>query len=125
MNIVEEVKEIVAKLDEIDNYNTSLPQKLKELEERQLDLLHYIENNKIGAFGCYRIVKELNRIRKERRQVKNDIELLRIYDVNKNKLISLTNRKFLIQDICIAEKKLPIKYNNRQYTNEELESIVK
>ena len=38
---------------------------------------------------------------------------------------STNNRKFLIQEICVAEKKLHTKYNNRQYSEEELKSIVK
>lgn len=125
MNIVEEIKTIVTKLDEIDNYNSSLPQKQSVLDEKTQDILHYIENNKISAFGCYRIFKELKKIRVERRKVKEDMDLLRVYDTNKNKLLSTNNRKFLIQEICVAEKKLHTKYNNRQYSEEELKSIVK
>ena len=125
MNIVEEVKIIIAKLDEIDNYNSSLPQKQSVLDEKTQDILHYIENNKISAFGCYRIFKELKKIRIERRKVKEDMDLLRVYDTNKNKILSSNNRKFLIQEICIAEKKLHTKYNNRQYSEEELKNIIK
>lgn len=125
MNIVEEVKTIIAKLDEIDNYNSSLPQKQSVLDEKTQDILHYIENNKISAFGCYRIFKELKKIRIERRKIKEDMDLLRVYDTNKNKILSSNNRKFLIQEICIVEKKLHTKYNNRQYSEEELKNIIK
>lgn len=125
MNIVEEIKEIVDKLNELDDYNSSLNQKLNVLDEKTQDILHYIENNKISAFGCYRIIRELKQIRVERRKVKYDMELARTYDKQKNKLISKDNRQFLVQEICKCEKQLPTKYTNRQYTNDELKNIVK
>lgn len=125
MNIVEEIKEIVAKLNELDDYNTTLNQKLNNLDEKTQDILHYIENNKISTFGCYRIIRELKQIRVERRKVKYDMELARTYDKQKNKLISKDNRQFLVQEICKCEKQLPTKYTNRQYTNDELKNIVK
>ena len=123
MNIVEEIKEIVTKLNEIDDYNGALNQKLNVLDEKTQDILHYIENNKIGAFGCYRIIKELKQIRVERRKVKQDIELSRTYDEQKNKLSSKNNRQFLIQEICKWEKQLQTTYKNRVYGEEEIKDI--
>ena len=46
MNVVEEIKEIVAKLDKIDDYNNSLCDKLSVVDSKTQDLLHYIENYK-------------------------------------------------------------------------------
>lgn len=123
MNIVEEIKEIVAKLNELDDYNSSLNQKLNVLDEKTQDILHYIENNKISAFGCYRIIKELKQIRVERRKVKQDIELARTYDEQKNKLSSKNNRQFLIQEICKKEKQLQTTYKNRVYCEDEIKGI--
>ena len=127
MNIVEEIKEIVSKLNKIDNYNTTLPQKLSVLDEKEQDLLHYIENNKIGTFASYRIIKELKQNRLERRKIKQDIELAKTFDENKNKLPSKNNRQSLIQSICDKEKQLHthIEYKNRQYSNEELQELAK
>ena len=123
MNIVEEIKEIVSKLNEIDDYNSSLNQKLNVLDEKTQDILHYIENNKIAVFGCYRIIKELKQIRVERRKVKQDIELSRTYDEQKNKLSSKNNRQFLIQEICKREKQLQTTYKNRVYGEDEINGI--
>lgn len=123
MNIVEEIKKIVTKLNEIDDYNGALNQKLNVLDEKTQDILHYIENNKIGAFDCYRIIKELKQIRVERRKVKQDIELSRAYDSCKNKLISKDNRQFLIQEICKREKQLQTTYKNRVYGEDEIKGI--
>ena len=125
MNIVEEIKEIVNKLNKIDNYNTALPQKLSVLDEKEQDLLHYIENNKIGTFASYRIIKELKKNRTERRKIKQDMELAKTFDEHKNKIPSKNNRQSLIQSICDKEKQLHTEYKNRQYSNEELQELAK
>ena len=125
MNIVEEVKEVISKLNEIDSYNSSLPQQLSIIDKKQQDILHLIESQKISAFEAYRIIKELRQVRIERRKIKNDMELLRVYDENKNKLSSNENRQFLLHEVCKKEKNLITEYKYQEYTKEELESIIK
>ena len=125
MNIVEEVKEIISKLNAIDSYNSSLPQQLSIIDKKQQDILHLIESQKISAFEAYRIIKELRQVRIERRKIKNDMELLRVYDENKNKLSSNENRQFLLREVCKKEKNLNTEYKYQEYTKEELESIIK
>ena len=125
MNIVEEVKEVISKLNEIDSYNSSLPQQLSIIDKKQQDILHLIESQKISAFEAYRIIKELRQVRFERRKIKNDMELLRVYDENKNKLSSNENRQFLLHEVCKKEKNLNTEYKYQEYTKEELESIIK
>lgn len=63
MDIIEEITEIIEKLNIVDGYCNSLNNELNILDEKTQDLLHYIENNKISAFSCYRIIKELKEIR--------------------------------------------------------------
>ena len=125
MNIVEEVKEIISKLNAIDSYNSSLPQQLSIIDKKQQDILHLIESQKISAFEAYRIIKELRQVRIGRRKIKNDMELLRVYDENKNKLSSNENRQFLLHEVCKKEKNLNTEYKYQEYTKEELESIIK
>ena len=125
MNIVEEVKEVISKLNEIDSYNSSLSQQLSVIDKKQQDILHLIESQKISAFEAYRIIKELRQVRIERRKIKNDMELLRVYDENKNKLSSNENRQFLLHEVCKKEKNLNTEYKYQEYTKEELESIIK
>lgn len=125
MNIVEEVKEVISKLNAIDSYNSSLSQQLSIIDKKQQDILHLIESQKISAFEAYRIIKELRQVRFERRKIKNDMELLRVYDENKNKLSSNENRQFLLHEVCKKEKNLNTEYKYQEYTKEELESIIK
>ena len=125
MNIVEEIKEISDKLDEIDNYNSGLGQQLSIIDKKQQDILHYVENNKLSAFGCYRLFKELKKVRLIRRKIKNDMELSKIYLEQKNKLLSTENRKFLLQTLYKKENSLDSEYKMQEYKEEELEAIIK
>lgn len=59
-----------------------------------------------------------------RRQVKQDIELFRIYNLNVNKLTNEGNRKLLLAEINKANKKLQTTYHNRIYTEEELKELL-
>ena len=125
MDIIAEIKEITDRLDKIDRYISQLPNKLITLEERQLDWLHYIESNKISAFNAYRMSKEIKKIRNDRRKVKQDIEIARKYSEQKNKMVSTENRKFLLEDLYKKRRQLDTTYKNRQYTEEEMQKILK
>ena len=125
MNVAEEIKEIVAKLDKIDDYSNSLNDKLSVVDSKLQDLLHYIENNKINVLWCYRMIKEIKVLREERRKIKNDMELLSKYSEQKNKIISKENRQFLMTEIYKKEKLLGKNYTNKQYTEEEMKKILK
>lgn len=125
MNVVEEIKEIVAKLDKIDDYNNSLGNKLSVVDSKTQDLLHYIENNKINVLWCYRMLKEIKSLRQERRKIKNDMELLSKYNEHKNKIISKDNRQFLLAEVYKKEKLLGKNYVNKQYTENEMQKIIK
>lgn len=125
MNVIEEVKDAIDKLEKVELYLSSLGDRLSILDMKQQDLLHYIENNKLKTNECYRIIKELNNIRIQRRKIKNDIEIGNKYNEHKCKLASLENRKFLLNELYKKEKTLGTKYKNKGYTNEEIESILK
>ena len=124
MNILEELRIAIGHLNKIDNYTASLNQELSTIDEKISDLLHLIENNKINTAGCYRIVKEIRELRIQRRNVKNNIEIARIYNEQKNKLLTNENRIFLIQELCKKEKSLDSTYKNRQYTEDDLKKFI-
>lgn len=125
MDILEEITKIIEKLNIVDGYCNNLTTDLNELDEKTQDLLHYIENNKINAFSCYRIIKELKNIRQRRRKVKQDIELSKKYQEQKNRLSSFDNRQFLLTELHKKEKQLHTEYKNRRYTEEDIQKILK
>lgn len=125
MNVMEDIKKTVDILDNIDIYSNGLNEELSIVDGKMQDLLHYVENNKINILWCYRYVREMKRLRLERRRIRNDMELLNKFNEHKNKLISKDNRQFLLAEMNKREKQLNQPYKNRQYGEEELEGVLK
>ena len=126
MDVLKTITEIVNKLNEIDNYDSSLSQLLSECDEREQDLLHYIENNKINMLWCYKYVRELKNIREKRRNIKNDMERITKFKEHKTKLVStIDNRKLMLAELNKREKQLNCPYKNRRYTEEDLQKVLK
>lgn len=126
MDVLKAITEIVDKLNEIDNYDSGLSQLLSECNEREQDLLHYIENNKINILWCYKYVRELKNVREKRRNIKNDMERIMKFKEQKTKLAStIDNRQLMIAELNKREKQLNCPYKNRRYTEEELQKILK
>lgn len=126
MDVLKTIAEIVDKLNELDNYDNGLSQLLSECDEREQDLLHYIENNKINMLWCYKYVRELKNIREKRRNIKNDIERITKFKEHKTKLVStIDNRQLMLAELNKREKQLNCPYKNRRYAEEELQKILK
>lgn len=126
MDVLKTITEIVDKLNEIDSYDSGLSQLLSECDEKEQDLLHYIENNKINMLWCYRFVRELKNVREKRRNIKNDMERIIKFKEQKTKLAStIDNRQLILAELNKREKQLNCPYKNRRYTEEELQKILK
>ena len=119
------LQEVVDILDNIDIYNEGLNDRLSEIDLKIQDLLHYIENNKINILWTYKYISELKRLRLDRRQIKNDICIMQKFNEQKNKLLSASNRKFLMTEIYKVEKQLSAPYKNRQYKDGEIDEMLK
>jgi len=125
MDVIQEITDVVNKLNEIDKYASTLQDKLRVENEKELDLLHYVENNKISMLWCYRFVKKMKDIRIDRRKIKNDIEILARFADVKEKLSSETNRQFILAELHKKENQINQPYKNRQYTEEDMQKILK
>ena len=53
-----------------------------------------------------------------------DIALFGTYDKHINKLLNENNRNMLLTELHKTNKKLGIEYNNRMYTEEEINKIL-
>lgn len=124
MEIIDEITSIVNTLDEIDEYSSTLNGKLSELDSKEQDLLHYIENHKINILWCYRVVKEIKDVRTERRKVKNDMELISKFNEIKNRITSKENRQFVLTELHKKDKLLNMPYKNRQYSEEDIQKML-
>ncbi len=95
------------------------------IDTKQDEILHYIENHSLNASQSCKIIKELKNIRYERRQIKNEIDVIRSL---KDTFIDKYKNKFIEKDIIQALKKLKELENRQnnpkytyQYLTEELE----
>lgn len=125
INVKDKIIEVSKMLDELDEYDDSLSSSLSTVDSKICDLMHLIENNTLKNNQCYRIVRELRKLRLERRKIKNDMDLLQVFKTEKNKLLNVEYRKFLLNSIYKEDKRQNnVKYNNRIYSEEELKEIL-
>lgn len=124
MDIIQTINSAIKLLDDVDNYEQEIPRLQSEVDSRLSDLYHYIENNKLKTNQCYRIVQEIHKLRRERRNINNDHELLRTFKANEQKIINTNNRKMLMTELRKTEKRLNNQYVNRVYTEEEIKKIL-
>ncbi len=110
----------------------SIDKRLKELsneqsiaDTKQDEILHYIENHNLSASQSCKLIKQLKKVRKERRLVKDEIDTIRSL---KDTFVDKYKNKFIEKDIMQALKNLKAlenKQNNPKYTyqylTEELE----
>ena len=111
-------------LNNVDEYTDTLTEEISNYDKMTSDLLHYIENNNLNAPQSCKIIKEIKNIRQKRRKVKNDMEISRVYNDNKNKLLNKDSRTMLSAKIHKTEKQLETEYKNRIYSPEEMEGIL-
>lgn len=123
MNIKDKVVEISKLLDELDEYADTLT--LEHDDNKIIDLLHLIELNKLNTNLCYRVIKEIRNLRINRRRTKDELELLRTYRNEQDRLLNKQNRQFLLADICKLDKiQKSRKYTYRAYTEDEINELL-
>lgn len=92
MEIEELMNYMLALFDNTDKDLQSARDKLSYKDKQLDDLDHYIENNKLNASQYTKVGKLRKTLREERRQIKNDIEMIvvvkRFTDKYNNKMIT-------------------------------------
>ena len=124
MDIVEEITNAIKILDEVEVYTEGLCEALSNQDQKTSDLLHYIENNNINAAQSCHLIKEIKKVRIERRKIKNDMEIARAFKDNIGKLINTENRKMILSKLHKTSKQLESEYKNRIYTTQDFTEIL-
>lgn len=123
---VEEVLKIILK------FFQNIEERMKELSEQQSiydtkqdEILHYVEIHNLNAAQSCKLIKELKKVRKERRAVKDEIGIITSI---KDSFVDKYKNKFIERDVIQALKNLKeveTRQNNPkyeyQYLTEELE----
>ena len=124
MNVLDNVKEAIRLLEENENRTDELTTAYSQAD-RKIDFwLHRIELEHIPVTQAYKIIKEIKKQRQIRRQCKNELELLRVFKDNENKLCNPGIRKILLAQMCkTANKQQNAKYSYDAYSEEEIRDI--
>lgn len=111
--------------DSIDEYLEKLITQKETLENKLIDLYHVVELYDLTDAQIKRLYKEMKRVLRKRRMVKNDMYIGDIFSTHKSKLPSESSRKFLLQAVGVASKRQSsASYNFRAYTHEEINKIL-
>lgn len=117
------LQKIVKLLDEIDDLIESNSTRQSKIDGLISDYEHIIENEILTNDQAMLIVQELKKAREYRRHQKNEFELIRAYQENKEKLSSKVNRQFLMAEIYKVWTRLNQKYNMRVLNETEVEKF--
>ena len=124
--LISNISQAFALLDKVEKLNDIIHDQQSNVDSRLSDLYHYIENNNLNAAECCRIIKEIKKVREERRDINNAWEILRIFNANTGKLQNSGNRSILFAEIKREQKRLNNStYKNRVYKEEEIKDILK
>ena len=119
------LKYMLAFFQDIDKRLKELSNEQSIADIKQDEILHYIEIHNLSASQSCKLIKQLKKVRKERRIVKNEINTINCL---KDTFVDKYKNKFIEKDIMQALKnlkQLENKQNNPKYTyqylTEELE----
>ena len=125
MTTEEILKYMLVFFQDIDKRLQKLSEEQSVADIKQSDILHYIENHNLNASQSCKLVKQLKKVRKERREIKNEIDVIQSL---KDTFVDKYKNKFIEKDIIQALKnlrQLEEKHNNPKFTyrylTEELE----
>jgi len=125
MNVFENIKQAIALLETNEQHFEELIE-LQSKTDKKIDYwLHYIELNNIKVTESYKIIKEIKKLREERRKYKNEFELIKVFKDNENKMANASNRKILLNQIYKTNNKQQnAKYSYDAYTEKEKNEIL-
>lgn len=120
LEVTDILKMILHLFQDIDKRQEELSKQQSIVDSKQDEILHYIENHNLNAIERCKVVSLLKKIREERRQIKNEIDVIRSL---KDSFIDKYKNKFIEKDIMIALKnlkELEERKNNPKYTYQYL-----
>ena len=100
--LIDNIQSITEVESDIYNYVNNL----EEIEWRIRDILHYLEVTPISRSGAIVLMEELQKLRIERRYIKQMWEIWNTYGANRAKLQEKSNRDFLIAELHKKDKSL-------------------
>lgn len=125
MDVLNNIQQAIELLEQNEEYYNELFD-LQSKTDKKIDYwLHYIELNSVKVTEAYKIIKEIKKLRQERRNYKNDIELIKSFKDNEQKMQNASNRKILLNQVYkVDSKQKNAKYSYDAYTEAEAKEIL-
>lgn len=125
VNILNNLTQAIELLQQNEDYYSELFNLLSETDKKVDYWLHYIELNNVPVTHSYKIIKEIKRLREKRRIIKNDLEIMKVFKDNEQKMINSKNRQVLLNSVCKTDnKQQKAQYNYDAYTEEEINELL-
>lgn len=125
IDIVKTVTDICKKLDDLDDYIDSLPNLHSEMDMRMSDLYHPIENEVFTTTQAKRFTDEIQSVCSNRRIIKTDTSIAKVFRDNQGKLLQKGNRQLLLSRLnALAKIKEKTDYSYRVYTEDEINKLL-
>ena len=125
LELKEDISNLISNIRNIEEEYTKVLDKYAEdasvADKKQEDILHYLEFNNLNTVAAYRLVKELQEVRKERRKAKDNIDLLHKISLR----LRFNNRDENVYKI-LESKEQQVRsrsYKTRYYSEKEIENI--
>lgn len=125
LQVTDILKLVLHLFQDIDRQQGELSKEQSIIDSKQDEILHYVENHNLNASQSCKIIKQLKKIRAERRQIKNEIDVIHSL---KDSFIDKYKNKFIEKDLIITLKNLKElegRKNNPRYTYKYLTEDLK
>lgn len=113
----------IASVSQVEGEIYNYVEELGTIQDQILDIEHYLEDHVITKDGAVELINILQKLRIERRQIKQMWELWNVYGVSRDKLKQKDYREFLINDLLKKDKDLQTQYKYKQFDEEYLNSL--
>lgn len=125
MKVLDNLKQAIDLLQQNEDYYSEL-YNLQSVTDKKIDFwLHYIELNNVPVTQSYKIIKEIKRLREQRRLYKNELSLMKIFKDNEQKLGNASNRQILLTQVSRTDNKQQnAKYSYDAYSEDEMNEIL-
>lgn len=122
--ILERIKTIIDMLDELDDWIEALPSSQSQVDSLLSDYRHLLKENIFRERVAYKIAIKIKESELLRADLKQDFDIARTYDTYKNRLLSKTNRQFLLSELYKKTKDWNQPYKYRVLTKEEIDGLL-
>lgn len=123
VELLAKIQKLCDLFDEVDELVNSNGDRLKNVDYRLSDIEHTMENEELTDSEMLNLSKKLKELRKIRRGLKNEYEIIKEFNRIKNRILEENNRKIFKTNISITMRNLNQPYKNRVYTEEEITEI--